>query len=73
MSEVIFEPLPPDGRGGGWMDELRARPGEWARVPVNMRTNRRFYEARGFEVASRTVDGVSRSYARYVGLNGEHA
>lgn len=76
--DVIFEPLPeyevgrPIGRWTvRWADQLRARPGEWARLPLSRK--RHSGKLDGIEQTERRVNGELRVYGRYVGLNGEHA
>jgi hypothetical protein len=71
--EIVFEdpPVSTMGRYGepAWRKVLRARPGEWARLPLSG-TNSTNYNARyrgEFEFTSRTVDGEHVLWGRYIG------
>lgn len=93
---ITFEPLPPRPiNSPGIRDlsaalddvaaQLRATPGEWARIDTKqtkgaataraqqIRTGslRAFRPHGTFEAAARTVDGEHRVYARYVGQAAE--
>lgn len=54
-------------------EQLKAKPGEWARIAVASRSLRTRWRKQypGFEFTSRTVEGETRSrgalYARWVG------
>lgn len=89
VAGVTFEPLPhaQSGKGGrstkhtAIAAELKARPGEWARIETSTSPNaassmanhisgarlKAYAPAGSFEAVSRTVDGEYRVYARYVG------
>lgn len=67
--ELIFEELPPkaSGRpvrpGPVWIDALRARPGEWARVPLrNASSASKYRKLHRVKLLRRTVDGEKRIY-----------
>jgi len=91
MVDIDWREPPPDGRDGSvgrpskWApiaEELKKKPGEWARLKENVRdgTVTRFKNgtvkafAEGFEVVSRRIEGDNEGppymvdiYARYVG------
>jgi len=88
-SKIEFGDLPSGMRGGVESPhseiaaELRARPGEWARVLTGAPPNTTTRIKKGMTVAYRpagTFDATARSikrnrgdiWARYVGENGEH-
>jgi hypothetical protein len=77
---IKFEDPPARRGGGAWSPKgtheiiaakLRERPGEWARIQalpsVQSAAGQAHAPAGSFESKSRTVDGESRVYARYVG------
>lgn len=85
MSDLVWEDPPPDARVGRrpskyWQDiadQLRSRPGQWARIYLGVRNgalaNRvrkgqsSFAPAGAFEARETMRDGGWHVYARYVG------
>jgi len=75
VSDFVWEDPPPDGRGlvvlSVILDELRARPGEWARVaaystPASAGPIARRLKNAGAEATSRKLpDGTGGVWARW--------
>ena len=71
---VIFDPLPPRKANGAGLSPqrlaqfaaLKARPGEWARIPEKTGQGlTRTFKRHGFETTTRTMDGSQTLWARW--------